>query len=203
MGPEPCLPHPLDVHILGCSDRSPAFEIVSREIGSRMGMLGGSEVQRSPFTRHDRLVYTVAVAVVAVDALGKMWALAVVRDEPLRLPGIVFRISLDNGIGARPVPWFSSSAVVVLVVLDALLVGVAVVAARRITAGPWAVAAGLGAGAAACDLIDRLARPPGVLRGALVHWIDPAWSTAFNIADVALVAAVVLAVSLARTRSSG
>jgi signal peptidase II len=159
-------------------------------------------MQRSPFIRHDRLVHAVALAVVTVDALGKWWALAVVSDAPMRLPGFAFRISLDSGIGAVTTAWLGDGASTVMAVADALLVGAVVLAAGRIRAVEWAVAAGLGAGAVASDLIDRLARPPGVLRGALVHWIDPAWSTSFNIADVALAAAVVLTVSLTPTRPS-
>jgi signal peptidase II len=156
-------------------------------------------LQQNPFGRNRRLVHAIALAVVALDALGKWWALVVLTDAPLRLPGVVFELAPGSGSEAAGASWLGTNAGPVMAVFDALLLGLVVILASRIKSIVWAVAAGLGAGAATADLIDRLVRPPGVFRGHLLHWIDPAWSASFNIADVAFLGAAVLAASLART----
>ena len=136
-------------------------------------------MQKSPFARrHAPLVLKVASAVVVVDAVSKAWALQAL--VPARWPGPV-----DGPVQA---------------VFDLLLIATVAALAREITSAPWAVVAGLAAGAATGDLIDRLARPPGPLRGALVHWIDAPPLSAFNLADVAYVGATVLALSLRSPR---
>ena len=155
--------------------------------------------QENSFSRYRRLVQEIALAVIALDALGKWWALGALTDAPLRLPGVTFELSPGSDIEAAGAYWLGTSTGPLMAVFDALLLGLVVVLASRIRSVVWAVSAGLGAGAAASDLIDRLVRPPGVLRGDLIHWIDTAWSASFNIADVAFLGAVVLAASLART----
>lgn len=52
---------------------------------------------------------------------------------------------------------------------------------------------GLVGGGAAGNLVDRLARPPGPGRGAVVDFVDVAWFAAFNLADVALTIGVAVA----------
>lgn len=139
-------------------------------------------MQKSPFARrHAQLALKVAAAVVVVDAVSKAWALR----------------ALDATPPASPVAasWLGAAAGPVQAVLDLLMITAAAALARHITRRPWAVVAGLAAGAATGDLIDRLARPPGPLRGALVHWIDTPL-VAFNLADVAVVVATTLALSL-------
>jgi signal peptidase II len=139
-------------------------------------------MKKNPFARRPApLVLKVAATVVAADALSKAWALH----------------ALDATPPAAPVTgsWLGTAAGPVQAVLDLLVITAVAALARRITSPPWAVVAGLAAGAAAGDLIDRLARPPGPLRGALVHWIDTPL-VAFNLADVAVVVAATLALSL-------
>ncbi len=74
-------------------------------------------------------------------------------------------------------------------------------AASRLRSTGWAVALGLILGGAAGNLVDRLARAPGPLRGAVVDWISlldpygPVWPI-FNLADSAIVCGGVCAVVL-------
>ena len=123
-------------------------------------------MQEGPFAqRHDLLLWTVALAVVAVDAMSKTWALEALSGEPWRLPGLALHVSLDTDSA----PWLGAGAIAIMGAFDLFVLGVLAILARQIRTAPWAVAAGLAAGAAASDFIDRLARPPGLLQGALVH----------------------------------
>ena len=68
---------------------------------------------------------------------------------------------------------------------------------RRIRSTAWAVTLGLLLGGATGNLIDRLLRSPGPLRGYVVDWIQlPHWPV-FNIADSSIVCGGILAVLLA------
>ena len=69
--------------------------------------------------------------------------------------------------------------------------------ARRLRSRPWALTLGLLLGGASGNLLDRLVRAPGPLRGHVVDWIElPHWPV-FNLADSAIVTGGVLAVLLA------
>jgi lipoprotein signal peptidase len=157
-------------------------------------------MQESPFSRrHDLLVWKVALAVVAVDAVSKSWALWALSVTPSHLPGVSLQVSLDT----NPAPWLGAGAIAVMAAFDLLVLGVLAVLAGEIRTAPWGVAAGLAAGAAASDFIDRLARPPGLLQGALVHWIKTEWTASLNLADSALILAAVLAATLSSGRARG
>jgi signal peptidase II len=150
-----------------------------------------------PRRRH-RLVWEVALTVVAVDALSKAWAFWALSESPRRLPGISLQLALQTDAA-----WLGARGAPLLAIFDALLVGMLAVLAREITTNRWAVAAGLAAGGAAGDFIDRLARPPGFLRGAVVHWIEIASMASFNLADIALGLAAVLAAAMRRAHGYG
>jgi signal peptidase II len=70
-----------------------------------------------------------------------------------------------------------------------------------------AIALGLIMGGAAGNLIDRLLRDEGLLRGAVVDFIDLQWFPVFNVADAAInIGAVLLVLALlleARSTDSG
>jgi signal peptidase II len=68
--------------------------------------------------------------------------------------------------------------------------------APRITSQGWAVVLGLVMGGIIGNLIDRIFREPGVLRGHVIDWMQlPNWPI-FNIADSAIVIAALLAMVL-------
>lgn len=73
--------------------------------------------------------------------------------------------------------------------------------ARRLRSWPWALALGLILGGALGNLVDRLFREPGPMRGHVVDFISvfaPAGEKfpIFNVADSALTVGVVLAIAL-------
>ena len=70
---------------------------------------------------------------------------------------------------------------------------------RRLYSRRWAIALGALLGGALGNLLDRMFRDPGPLRGHVVDWIElPHWPV-FNLADSAIVGAAVLMVLLAVT----
>lgn len=127
---------------------------------------------------------TKALAASLVPA-GSRWPLVGgwVQVSVVRNPGASF------GLGAGFTPLITTVAA--LVTAGCLLAGW-----RTRTTG-WAIALGLITGGAAGNLTDRLFRPPGPWRGAVLDWIHvPFYGPVFNLADLALRAGALLAVIL-------
>lgn len=112
--------------------------------------------------------------------------------------GLVYLTHLRNtgaafNIGDRFTIGLSLMAIVVVISVSVL--------SRRVISSAWAIALGLLVGGAAGNLIDRLLRAPGPLRGAVVDFISvtdpvsPPWPV-FNLADSALVVGVALLLAL-------
>jgi signal peptidase II len=153
-------------------------------------------------TRDRRLIQlSVGVAVVTVDVLTKNWASShwstsdfdLVGDRlrlaALRNPGAAF------GLGSGFTPLIAALAMGVVVALIAT--------AGRPRSRLTAVACGLVLGGALGNLVDRLFRPPGPMRGWVVDWIDLAHWPTFNLADVAInVAAAFFVVAALRAGPS-
>lgn len=136
-----------------------------------------------------------ALLVIAADVVSK--ALVVhylAHRNPVRLLGGLLYLVHTRNTGAA----FSIAAgQTVLLSVVALGVVVAIArTARRLGSTAWAVCLGLILGGAVGNLIDRVFRAPGPLRGAVVDWIDVRVWPVFNLADSALVVGVCLAVLL-------
>lgn len=150
--------------------------------------------------RRAGLLLLVAALVLGIDAGTKALVVAQLSGHPpLRtLGGAVYLLVLRNSGAAFGIAT-GSTAVFTLVALAIVVVIVKV--AARLRSRPWAVALGLILGGACGNLTDRLARAPGVGRGAVVDWISLAspdgrvWPV-FNIADASIVCGGVLAVAL-------
>jgi len=63
-----------------------------------------------------------------------------------------------------------------------------------------AVALGLVTGGAVGNLADRIFRAPGLLRGAVVDFVDLRWWPVFNVGDMAITAGCILLVLLSFSR---
>jgi signal peptidase II len=154
----------------------------------------------APARRRTRWVFLVAAAVLALDAISKAVVVATLSDHsPVRVLGGLFYLVEARNTGAA----FSlaAGATIIFTLIAVAVVVIIVRAASRLRSIGWAVAFGLILGGAAGNLVDRLARAPGPLRGAVVDWIsllDPygrVWPI-FNLADSAIVCGGICAVVL-------
>jgi signal peptidase II len=81
---------------------------------------------------------------------------------------------------------------VLVSILSLTAVGLILVAAWSVRTASYAVAIGLLLGGGIGNLLDRLLRAPGPLRGGVIDWIKPTLSGgSLNLADLALNAAVI------------
>ena len=148
-----------------------------------------------------RLLLALAAAVLALDIGTKLLVVATLSDrEPLRLLGGAVYLTEARNTGAAFS--FAEGATVVFTLIAIAVVVVIVRSARRLFSTGWAVALALVLGGALGNLLDRVFRDPGVLRGGVVDFIslfDPygrVWPI-FNVADSAIVCGGVLGAVLA------
>ena len=130
------------------------------------------------------LAASVAIAVVAVDQLTKRWALSeltasgprhviwTLQWNLTRNSGMAF--SRAQGIG----PFIGIAALLVVVWLAWT--------SRMLTSRVTRFAAGLIAGGAIGNLVDRIFRGDRILHGSVVDFIDFQWFPIFNVADMAI-----------------
>jgi signal peptidase II len=141
------------------------------------------------------VLFAVALGVVVLDQLSKAWVVATLADEPpLELLGRWLRLTYVRNSGAA----FSLGAGMTIV-FSLIAVGVSVAIIRiapRLGSTAWAVALGGILGGAVGNLVDRLFRDPGPLRGHVVDWIQVPYWPVFNIADSAIFCSAALMVVL-------
>lgn len=130
-----------------------------------------------------RLVLGLAAVVVVIDQLTKTWALSALADGPIHLLGtlrlrLVYNTAGAFGLGGGFVPLLALAALGVVVYLIA-----SGAAAERL---PVAIAMGLLLGGAIGNLGDRVFRAPGLLRGAVVDFVDLQFWPVFNVADMGI-----------------
>jgi signal peptidase II len=145
-----------------------------------------------PSTR--RLAFTVAVAVVAVDAVSKAFAAHYLAGRGVvNLFGGHFHLELYRN-HAGPGNTFTGHPVLVsLLSLAAVIViaGLALTVRARSTA----IALGLLLGGGIGNLIDRIVTSPGPLRGGVIDWIKPTLhGGSLNLSDLSINAALIVLV---------
>jgi signal peptidase II len=161
-----------------------------------------------------RLLLGLAAGVLLADLVTKLVVVATVEPgEDIRLLGGALYLTNLRNTGAA----FSfAEGFTVLFTLIAVVVSVVIVrTARKLCSTGWAVALGLVLGGALGNLVDRIFRDPGFLRGGVVDFLSVfgpdgrVWPV-FNVADSAIVCGGVLGVVLALrgvefdgTRSTG
>lgn len=141
------------------------------------------------------LLLGLAVGVLVVDQLTKIWAVRTL-SEGVRVDviGDLLGLTLLYNPGAA-----LSIATGMTWVLTLAAVGVTIVILRvapRLGSRAWAVALGLLLGGAVGNLVDRLAREPGIGRGEVVDFIAYWDLFVGNVADIAIVAAAGLIIVL-------
>jgi signal peptidase II len=138
------------------------------------------------------LAIGIVVAVVVLDQITKVWAVASLSDGPVSIVGSSIELELTRNPGGA----FSLfQSVTPLLALLALVV--AVVLARAIVRTNdriMLVALSLVLGGALGNLIDRVARAPGFLRGEVVDFVSVGTFPTFNVADSAITIGALLLV---------
>jgi signal peptidase II len=142
------------------------------------------------------IVALVAFAGLAADLVTKI--IAVTQLEPfasVRLLGGLLTLRLIRnpgaafGQGQRFTYVFAIAAILVLCFVIIKLV-------PRIGHPAWAVAIGLLCAGVAGNLTDRLFRPPGVLRGHVIDFLELPYWPIFNVADMCITAAAIMIIFL-------
>ncbi|CAA9267999.1 MAG: Lipoprotein signal peptidase [uncultured Blastococcus sp.] len=148
-----------------------------------------------------RLLLALASAVLVADLATKLVVVATIEPgADIRVLGGALYLTQLRNTGAA----FSfAEGFTVLFTLVAAVVAVVIVrTARRLSSTGWAVTLGLVLGGALGNLIDRIFRDPGFLRGGVVDFLsvfgpDGRVFPVFNVADSAIVCGGVLGVLLA------
>ncbi len=139
-----------------------------------------------------RLMLRIAVVVVALDALTKALAIHFLssRGSVSVLGGLLHLDLYRNFAGPRNT--FRGHPVLVSSMALLAVAGLALIG-TRVRSRTTAVGIGLLLGAGVGNLLDRLLRAPGPMRGGVVDWLRPGWSSgSMNLADVAIEAAVLV-----------
>jgi len=137
------------------------------------------------------LLFVTAVVVVAIDQVTKALVVSQLREgESRRVIGGVLSWTYQRNPGSafglfQHIP-------VLFTILAAAIALVIVVRAPRVHDRLTAFALGLVLGGAIGNLVDRIARPPGVFRGRVIDFVDFHWWPVFNLADSAVVIGAVL-----------
>jgi signal peptidase II len=145
----------------------------------------------------------VALLAIGVDLAAKQLVLSNLSDgHAVPLLGGALYLDLTRNSGAA----FSigTNMTVIFPIIATAVIIFILVYARKVRSVPWAIALGLVLGGAAGNLIDRLFRAPGPLRGHVVDFISVFGPYGerfpiFNLADSALFCGVVLAILLELT----
>ncbi|MGY1827829.1 MULTISPECIES: signal peptidase II [unclassified Blastococcus] len=148
-----------------------------------------------------RLLLSLAAVVLVLDLVTKVVVVATIEPgEDIRvLGGALYLTNLRNTGAAFS---FAEGATVVFSLIAVVAAVVIVRVARRLRSAGWAVALGLVLGGAVGNLVDRVFRDPGFLRGGVVDFLsvfgpDGRVFPVFNVADSAIVCGGILGVLLA------
>ena len=161
------------------------FSAMEKSLGAQGGRDGeGRRARRLSVT----VLWTMAVVIVVVDQLSKQWALSALSDgQHTTLLGRALGLVLVRNPGAAFS--FATGQTWIFALIASLVVVIIVRVSRNLASRSWAVALGLVLGGAVGNLIDRLLREPGFLRGHVIDFIDYGGYFVGNVADIAIVLA--------------
>ena len=137
---------------------------------------------RAQLPKH-ALAWVIAAFVIALDQVTKQLAVHRLDDGAVDIVWTLkFRLTYNSGMafgaGSSLGPVIAIGAFVIVLFL-----------ARSVSRQPSLlnrVAVGVLIGGATGNLVDRVVRSPGLLRGAVVDFIDFGWFPVFNVADIAI-----------------
>jgi signal peptidase II len=138
------------------------------------------------------LATAIVLGVVALDQLSKWWAVSQLPNDPVHLIGddIGFVVLRNTGSAFSLFQAFTPFLAVVAIVVAVVLVRTV----RRTRDTLMVVGLSLVLGGAVGNLVDRLFRTPGFLKGAVVDFVHVGDFPTFNVADSAITIGAVLIV---------
>ena len=142
--------------------------------------------------RRTRLAAGIVFTIVALDLLTKAWAVRDLADGPVSIIGdtVSFRLARNTGGAFSVFQAFTPVLAIVAGVVAFFLIRTV----RRTRDTLLVVALSLVLAGAIGNLLDRIFRSPGFLRGAVVDFVHVgAWPT-FNVADSAITIGAILVV---------
>jgi signal peptidase II len=141
------------------------------------------------------LAPTVVLGVVVLDQIAKVWVVAALSDAPLSIIGHDVELHITRNSGGA----FSlfTNATILLALVAIVLSVVLVRAVRRAQDLLSVLALSLVLGGALGNLIDRIVRSPGFLRGEVVDYVRVGSFPSFNVADSAITIGAIMLVILA------
>ena len=138
-----------------------------------------------------RTIWLTAWTIWLFDYATKTWALSNFSSDPQPVIGTLLQFTLIKNSGAAFS--FASGFTLAFSLLAVAVIATIVRYAARITSRGWLTCAGLLLGGVLGNLTDRIFREPGFFLGHVIDWIQiPNWPV-FNIADIAISTAALLA----------
>jgi signal peptidase II len=130
------------------------------------------------------LATAIVLGIVAADQLSKLWAVRELADVPLSIIGsdVSFELTRNTGSAFSLFQAFTP-------LLALIAIGVAVLLVREVRRSRdtlMIVGLSLVLGGALGNLVDRLFRSPGFLKGAVVDFVHVGRFPTFNVADSAI-----------------
>ena len=142
-----------------------------------------------------RRLYLVAALTWGLDLASKIWAVNnLSARNPVEIFGSFFQLTLVRNPGAAFS--FGTGATIVFTCIAVGAVIAILYYSSKITSLGWANTLGLLLGGVLGNLIDRLFRSPGFLKGEVIDWLELTHWPVFNLADSAIVIAAFLAIVL-------
>jgi signal peptidase II len=146
--------------------------------------------------RKSAVCLAVACGVLFLDLLSKILVVAELgpRQRVVWLGGLITLQMVRNpgaafGVGA--------SYTIIIAAIAVGTIAYILRAARRLRSLGWAIVLGLLLGGATGNLVDRIFRAPGPLRGYVIDWIKlPLFPPTFNLADTSITFGAIIAVLL-------
>ena len=160
------------------------FSAMDKAMTSQEGSADARRSKRLPVI----VLWLVAIIVIVVDQVSKQWALSALSDgRHTALFGRALGLVLVRNPGAAFS--FATGQTWIFALIASCVVAIIIRVSRNLASGSWAVALGLVLGGAVGNLIDRLLREPGFLRGHVIDFIDYGGYFVGNVADIAIVLA--------------
>jgi signal peptidase II len=138
------------------------------------------------------LALAIVVGVVALDVLSKVWAVDELADAPISIIGdtVDLRLARNTGGAFSLFQAFTPLLAILAIVVAFFLVR----AVRRADDTLMLVALSLVLGGAIGNLVDRIFRAPGFMRGAVIDFVHVSEWPTFNVADSAVTIGAILLV---------